>query len=63
MCLLRKMMVYIRKKKLKGRNYYYIVKGVYEKGKKKKSPKQKVIKYIGTIENILKKFEFWEENH
>ena len=55
------MMVYIRKKKLKGNNYYYIVEGVYEKGKK--SPKQKVIKYIGTIENILEKFKFWEENH
>ena len=63
MCLLLKMMVYIRKKKLKGRNYYYIVEGIYEKGQKKKSPKQKVIKYIGTTDNILEKFKFWEENH
>jgi len=50
------MMVYIRKKKLKGNNYYYIVEGIYEEGKKKKSPKQKVVKYLGTIKNIIEKF-------
>ena len=49
------MMAYIRKKKIKGKVYYYIVEGVYEKGSK--VPKQKVIRYLGTIENILKKFE------
>ena len=49
------MMAYIRKKKIKGKNYYYIVEGIYEKGKK--TPKQKVIKYLGTIKNIIKKFQ------
>lgn len=55
------MMVYIRKKKIKGKTYYYIVEGVYE-GKKDK-PKQKVIRYLGNIESILKKFDFWDEHH
>ena len=52
------MMTYIRKKKIKGYTYYYIVEGVYDdKGK----VNQKVIKYLGTIENILQKYKFWEE--
>jgi hypothetical protein len=55
------MMAYIRKKKVKGKTYYYIVEGVYED--KKGTPKQKVIKYLGNIENILKKFDFWDEHH
>ncbi len=55
------MMAYIRKKKVKGKTYYYIVEGVYEETKN--TPKQKVIKYLGNIENILQKFKFWEENH
>ena len=54
-------MAYIRKKKIKGKIYYYIVEGVYENNKT--TPKQKVIKYLGNIENILKKFKFWEEHH
>lgn len=53
--------MYIRKKKIKKNNYYYIVEGVYEKNSK--SPKQKVIKYLGSIENIIQKFKFWEDNH
>lgn len=52
-------MAFIRKKKIKGNTYYYIVEGVYTKNKLK----QKVIKYLGTIENILKKINFWDENH
>lgn len=52
-------MAYIRKKKIKGYTYYYVVKGVYSKGKLK----QKIVKYLGTVENILRKFKFWEENH
>ena len=53
-------MVYIRKKKIKGKVYYYIVEGQYSnKGK----PKQKVIKYLGNVENIIKKIEFWEKNN
>lgn len=55
------MMAYIRKKKVKGYTYYYIVEGIY--GDKKGRPKQKVIRYLGTIENILKKFDFWDEHH
>ena len=52
------MMTYIRKKKIKGYTYYYIVEGVYDdKGK----VNQKVIKYLGTIENILQKYKFREE--
>ena len=61
MCLINKMMVYIRKKKIKGKTYYYIVEGIYEN--KKDQPKQKVIRYLGNIETILKKFDFWDEHH
>ncbi|MBU1975666.1 MAG: hypothetical protein KKG59_04650 [Nanoarchaeota archaeon] len=54
------MMVFIRKKKIKGKTYYYIVKGVYDsKGKLS----QKVVRYLGNVENILKKFDFWDEHH
>ena len=52
-------MAYIRKKKIKGYTYYYIVKGVYDnKGKLN----QKVIKYLGSVENILKKFKLAEKH-
>ena len=53
-------MAYIRKKKVKGYAYYYIVKGVYTKAGKLK---QKVLRYLGTVENILKKFDFWDKHH
>jgi hypothetical protein len=52
-------MAYIRKKKIKGKAYYYIVEGQYNNNKLK----QKVIKYLGNVENIIKKFEFWDKNH
>ena len=53
-------MAFIRKKKVKGYTYYYIVKGVHtRKGKLK----QKVLRYLGTVENILKKFDFWDKNN
>lgn len=53
------MMAYLRSKNIKGKLYYYIVEGKRdEQGK----VKQKVIKYLGTVENILQKFIFWEEN-
>ena len=53
-------MAFIRKKKIKGYNYYYVVKGVYDqKGKLK----QKVVKYLGSVDSILEKFEFWNNNH
>lgn len=57
------MMAYIRKKKIKGKTYYYLVEGVYEEGIKPMIPKQKVIKYLGNTENILEKFKFWDEHH
>jgi len=46
-------MAFIRKKKVKGINYYYVVKSYKEKGK----VKQKVLCYIGTAENLLKKLK------
>lgn len=53
-------MAYIRKKKIKGQTYYYIVEGRYDtKGK----VKQKVIQYLGNIESIKTKFDFWNEKH
>ena len=48
------MMAYIRTKKIKGKNYYYIVEGKRDGGGK---VKQKVIQYLGTVETILKKFK------
>jgi len=53
-------MAYIRGKKKRRKNYYYVVEGERDnKGK----VKQNIIKYIGTVENILDKFKFWEKNH
>ena len=52
-------MAYIRAKKKRRKKYYYLVEGIREK----QEVKQKIIKYLGTIENILEKFKFWEENH
>jgi len=47
-------MAFVRAKKIKGKNYYYIVEGKRdEEGK----VKQKVIKYLGTVNNILEKFK------
>lgn len=41
-------------KKVMGiRTYYYIVETVYKQGK----PRNKILKYLGTAENILKKFQ------
>jgi len=40
-------------KKVKGvRTYYYVAKTVYVNSK----PRHKILKYLGTAENILKKF-------
>lgn len=44
-------MVFIRKKIIKGKPYYYVVESKLEKGK----VKQKVIYYIGTADTLLKK--------
>ena len=49
-------MVHLRSKKFEGKKgrerlYYYLVKDVYENGKKL----QKVVKYIGTANKLLEK--------
>ncbi|MBU3913351.1 MAG: hypothetical protein KKE50_04620 [Nanoarchaeota archaeon] len=46
-------MTFIRKKVIKGKNYYYVVESKLEKGK----VKQKVIYYIGTADTLLKKLK------
>jgi hypothetical protein len=51
-------MVYIRSKKVKGQTYYYVVEGKLIKGK----VKQKVLKYLGNVANILRVFDFYEQN-
>jgi len=54
------MMAFVRTKKIKGKNYYYIVEGKRDEDGK---VKQKVLKYLGNVDNILEKFKFWEEQH
>ena len=46
-------MAFIRKKKIKGKNYYYIVESYKENGE----VKQRVLGYIGTAENLLKRLK------
>ena len=53
-------MAYIRKKKIKGKTYYYAVEGKYDSNGK---IKQKVIRYLGNIDNIIEKFKFWDKKH
>jgi len=46
-------MAYIRRKKVKGNTYYYVVEYAKdEKGKRK----QKIVAYLGNVENVLNKF-------
>jgi len=52
------MMVYIRKKKIKGKIYYYVVEGKLDK---KGKVKQKVLMYLGNVDNILKVFKKHKE--
>ena len=52
------MMAFVRKKKVKGYTYYYIVKGVYDK---KGKLSQKVVKYLGTANKIYEKILRLEE--
>jgi len=41
-------------KKAKGiRTYYYVVETTYKNGK----PRHKILKYLGTAENVLNKFK------
>ncbi len=51
-------MAYIRNKKIKGKIYYYIVEGKLDKRGK---VKQKVILYLGNIDNIINVFNFYKE--
>ena len=51
------MMAFIRKKINKGRNYYYIVETV----RKKDKVRQKVIRYIGSIETLIRKLDIADE--
>ncbi len=47
-------------KKARGiRTYHYIAETIY----KNKKPRHRILKYLGTVENILEKFKFWEEHH
>jgi len=50
-------MMFIRAKKRGKKNYYYLVEGIRVKGK----VQQKVIRYIGTAEDLLKKLELLDE--
>ena len=53
------MMAYIRAKKKRGKNYYYVVEGTRdEEGK----VKQKILKYLGTVERVMKTYKFLEDN-
>ena len=49
--------VFIRSKIIKSQKYYYIVKAV----KEDKKPKQKVVKYLGKIEDIMRKLRIAEK--
>jgi len=52
------MMVYVRSKKIKGKTYYYVVEGKLIKGK----VKQKVLRYLGSVANILNVFDFYDQH-
>lgn len=51
-------MVFLRKKKVKGKNYYYIVKSKLIKGK----IKQIVICYLGSPNKIVEVFDFYKQH-
>ena len=55
----KKYIMYIRKKKIKGNTYYYLVEGKLDRGGK---VKQKVIFYLGTADNILRIFKLQKAN-
>lgn len=54
------MMAFIRTKKIGNKNYYYVVEGNRDENGK---VKQKVLKYLGNVEGVLEKFDFWEKHH
>lgn len=51
--------MYIRSKKVKSKTYYYIVEGKLINGR----VKQKVIKYLGTADKMLKMAKFFESKN
>ena len=53
-------MAYIRSKKIKGKTYYYIVEGKLDKRGK---VKQKVVLYLGNIDNIIRVFNFFKDHN
>ena len=53
-------MAYIRSKKIKGKTYYYIVEGKLDKRGK---VKQRVLMYLGNIDNIIRVFNFYREHN
>ena len=53
-------MTYLRTKKIRGKNYYYVVEGNRDPEGK---VKQKVIRYLGNVESILERFDFWDKHH
>ena len=50
-------MVFLLTKQIKNKTYYYIVEAFREAGK----IKQRVVMYVGTVENMLKKLRVAEE--
>ena len=52
-------MAYIRSKKVKGNTYYYVVEGKLDKRGK---VKQKVILYLGNIDNVIRVFSLYKSN-
>lgn len=52
-------MVFLRKKKVKGKTYYYIVKSKLINGK----IKQIVVCYLGTPDRIVEAFNFYKKHH
>jgi len=51
-------MAYIRNKKIKGQTYYYIVEGKIDKRGK---VKQKVLLYLGNVDNIIRVFNLHKQ--
>ncbi len=50
--------MFIRKKKVRGRNYYYIVENKLVNGK----VKQTVLMYLGNVKNIITIFKRYKED-
>jgi len=55
----RFMMAYVRNKKIKGKTYYYVVEGKLDKDGK---VKQKVLMYLGNVDNIIRIFKKYKED-